>query len=205
MLLSKRPQPPQTQAASSTAAMVTFGILMVLIVCIAWGIARESRKVIQRLDIWSALMERIRRWQKYLCLFALLLLVVRAFEGIGGVLKLLGTVICWPILATSQKIRELLKRTYRQNPAIYRQSSGGMTREIPLFARAALLLVEERSREYLVGDLEEEYWTLIVPIRSRFEARCWWWRQILGILTAYLWKQLNRTLGRSAISKLRRQ
>jgi len=52
-------------------------------------------------------------------------------------------------------------------------------------------LVPKRSRVHIVGDLEEEYRTVIIPSQGRYRAWCWWWRQVFGVAGPYFWKRLR--------------
>lgn len=72
----------------------------------------------------------------------------------------------------------------------------------PRSAQFLLLLIPKRNREHLIGDLEEEYRTIVLPEYGRFWAGLWYWGQTLGAIGPYLWSGLKRVLGWAAIAKL---
>jgi hypothetical protein len=193
MKLSRSPsgQLSAQQTTSSAAGLIVAGLLVFLIILAASHVAKETHKAVKGLGLWALSLERTRKVGKYIYLFALLLLVVRAFKGIGGVVKVLAAVMCLPFIFAKNIWVEFLKRT------------PGRVRQNTTFVRIVFLFVEKRNREHLIGDLEEEYCAFIVPARSPFRARCWWWYQLMGIMIAYLWKRTRRMLDRTATPRLR--
>lgn len=75
---------------------------------------------------------------------------------------------------------------------------------MPSLERFVLLVVPIRSREHLIGDLEEEYRAEIAGNYGRFETRCWWLWQVLGVVRPYLWRRLRRWLGLDFTLRVRR-
>lgn len=73
---------------------------------------------------------------------------------------------------------------------------------VPRCARFVLLMIPKRSREHLIGDLEEEYWTVVLPEYGLFRARLWYWGQTVFIVSNYLWPLIKRILGMAAIWKV---
>jgi len=67
--------------------------------------------------------------------------------------------------------------------------------EPPSSAKFILLLIPRNYREHLVGDLEEEYTTIVVPEYGLRKARLWYWVQVLCSLLPLLWAQIRRMLG----------
>lgn len=65
----------------------------------------------------------------------------------------------------------------------------------PTTAKFILLLVPTRDREHLVGDLEEEYRTIVLPEYGVRMARFWYWWQVLGSVAPLFWSQLKRIAG----------
>jgi len=65
----------------------------------------------------------------------------------------------------------------------------------PRCARFLLLLVPKRNREYLLGDLEEEYLTIVLPEYGDRLARLWYWWQVAISIAPLLWTQIKRTAG----------
>jgi hypothetical protein len=63
-----------------------------------------------------------------------------------------------------------------------------------------LLIVPKRSREYLIGDLKEEYRT-----RNKKFARLWYCRQVINVIGHYWWTALRRLAGLDAILKIIRK
>lgn len=186
-------QPSAQQTSNSQTGLIVVGILVLLFILASARVVKETREAVKGLGLWASSLERTRKVGKYLYLFALLLFVVRAFKGIGGVLKVLVAVMCLPFIFAKNMLEEFLKRT------------PGTARQNATFVRIAFLFVEKENREHLIGDLEEEYCTFIVPARSPLRARCWWWYQLLGIMIAYLWKRMRRMLDRAAALRLRRR
>lgn len=72
-------------------------------------------------------------------------------------------------------------------------------------ASAFFVFVPKRSREHLMGDLEEEYRADIVPSRGWVRAWCWWWRQVLGIAGPYIWQRVTRVLRLEVVLRWRRR
>lgn len=65
--------------------------------------------------------------------------------------------------------------------------------EPPQSARFILLCLCPRStRETLLGDLEEEYRTLIIPKVGARKARMWYWYQVASSVVPLLWSKLIR-------------
>ena len=67
-----------------------------------------------------------------------------------------------------------------------------------------LLVVPARSREHLVGDLLDEYRTVVAERGPRY-ARRWWWRQVLGIVGPYIRKRIAHALGLEFARRWRRR
>jgi hypothetical protein len=65
----------------------------------------------------------------------------------------------------------------------------------PSSAKFLLLLVPRRYRENLIGDLEEEYATIVAPQFGLEKARLWYWWQVLASLTPLLWAEIKRFAG----------
>lgn len=72
----------------------------------------------------------------------------------------------------------------------------------PRFAQFALLLIPKRNRENLIGDLEEEYRTIVLPQYGHFLARCWYVEQVAIAIACYAWPTIKKILGLSFILKL---
>jgi hypothetical protein len=72
----------------------------------------------------------------------------------------------------------------------------------PQLAEFILFLIPKRSREYLIGDLEEEYRTKMLPEFGSFRANILYWEQTMVAIICYLWPVLKRLLGLVAVWKL---
>ena len=72
----------------------------------------------------------------------------------------------------------------------------------PKSAHFVLLLVPKKDREHLIGDLEEEYRTNILPEYGKFWARVWYWVQAIQAIGFYVWPFVKRVLGMAAIGKV---
>jgi hypothetical protein len=75
------------------------------------------------------------------------------------------------------------------------QGGAGQAAEVPRGARLLLLLSPKRFRESLVGDLEEEFYTIVLPRYGSRLARLWYWEQVACSLWPILWNLLKRAAG----------
>ena len=190
MRLSK-PSKSTDAECDSSKALIGLIVCVGLIVYAIWKVSSESRELLRGLRGWAALLERARRLGKYLYLVTLLLLVIRAFKGIGAAFQLFLAIICLPIASLLQRVRGV---PGHKGPEQHEETKAmRILGRAPHLPGIVLLLIEGRSREHLAGDLEEEYVTVIVPRRGHYYARCWWYGQILAILSIYLWGQAKRT------------
>jgi hypothetical protein len=79
----------------------------------------------------------------------------------------------------------------------------GDAHDIPLRPiEAVLRFIPERSREHLIGDLEEEYRTIILPQRGQKLAQCWYLYQVINIIRAYSCQRFRRLIGIEKVRKL---
>jgi hypothetical protein len=72
----------------------------------------------------------------------------------------------------------------------------------PRSVKFILLLVPKRNREHLIGDLEEEFQTIVLPQYGRFLARCWYFEQVMLAIGFYLWPTIKKILRLSVLYKL---
>src|SRR5262249_6058800 len=121
-----------------------------------------------------------------------------------GVFKILAAIICSPVVFLGSKFKQLLRRKGQTNTDVNDRTRNNAG-HIPRLARVIFFFVEKRSREHLVGDLEEEYWALIVQIRTPFQAWCWWCGEALCVAIAYCWKRIRRIVGLAAVVRMRRR
>lgn len=70
--------------------------------------------------------------------------------------------------------------------------SGKLANSPPKTAKFILLLVPKRHRENLIGDLEEEYSTIVLPEYGATRARRWYWWQVAISVGPLLWTQAKR-------------
>ena len=77
----------KTGESNSAARTVVFGISVLLVVFAAWAAAREAIKAIRQLGLWAAAVEGARLASRFIYLFAFLLVVVNAFKGVRGVVR----------------------------------------------------------------------------------------------------------------------
>ena len=75
----------------------------------------------------------------------------------------------------------------------------------PRIAEFALLMIPARSREDLLGCLEEEYRTVALPRHGRVRADFWYWSQTFFAVGRYLWPLIQKVLGLAVIWKLIRR
>jgi hypothetical protein len=71
----------------------------------------------------------------------------------------------------------------------------------PCVAVFFLLLAPKKYREHLLGDLEEEYRTVVLPRFGLRRARFWFWWQVCISLTPLVGQQLKRIAGLAMIWK----
>ena len=72
---------------------------------------------------------------------------------------------------------------------------GKLASSPPKAAKFVLLLVPRRYREHLVGDLEEEYTTIVLPEYGAKSARLWYWWQVITSIAPLLWQQAKEVAG----------
>jgi len=70
-----------------------------------------------------------------------------------------------------------------------------ITAEVPSSARLLLLVIPRKVRENLVGDLEEEFLTRVLPNYGLTLARKWYWQQVITSLCPIVWEQFKRVAG----------
>lgn len=75
-------------------------------------------------------------------------------------------------------------------------------RHVPRYAHFLLLLVPQKSREHLIGDLEEEYRTVVLPRYGTSLAVLWYWMQTMWVIGPYIWAGVQRAVGLEIIWKL---
>jgi hypothetical protein len=57
-----------------------------------------------------------------------------------------------------------------------------------------LLLIPRHNREHLVGDLEEEFATVVLPEYGERRARFWYWWKVITSIAPLAWAALRRIL-----------
>jgi len=72
----------------------------------------------------------------------------------------------------------------------------------PRAAQFILLMIPKRNREHLVGDLEEEFRTKVLPEWGPLGARFFYWEQTAVAVISYVWPLLKRLLGLAAVWKV---
>jgi hypothetical protein len=117
-----------------------------------------------------------------------------SLTAIFQVLCVLGNLI---LLTRQSKVKNILRKLESLDPAKIATSP-------PRAAKFMLLLVPKRHREHLIGDLEEEYITILLPEYGARKAQCWYWWQVAisvgpllraqikrGVAIAWLWKRVR--------------
>jgi hypothetical protein len=61
----------------------------------------------------------------------------------------------------------------------------------PTAAKFILLLIPKRHREHIIGDLEEEYTTIMLPEYGARKAQIWYWWQVAISIVPLLWAQIR--------------
>jgi len=100
------------------------------------------------------------------------------------ILSMLGVVL---VLTRPRQIENILFKLESTHPGEYPTSP-------PKVAKLILLLVPKRCRENLIGDLEEEYTTILLPEYGARRARAWYWWQVALSIGPLLWAQVKRGL-----------
>ena len=72
-------------------------------------------------------------------------------------------------------------------------------RKTPLIPKLLLLCVPKQSRECLIGDLEEEFRTILLPEYGWIIACLWYWEQAICSLIPILWEQVKCVAGIGAL------
>jgi hypothetical protein len=98
-------------------------------------------------------------------------------------------------------VREWQKQIDAKRNGLRNQITPQPTRP-PRSAQFVLLLIPKRNREHLVGDLEEEFHTVVLPQHGRFLARCWYFEQVMLAIGFHLWPTIKKILGLSVLYKL---
>ena len=84
------------------------------------------------------------------------------------------------------KVGSLLQRL---EAAVYSARRPGSP---PKAAKFILLLVPRRHREHLIGDLEEEYSTIVLPEYGTKKAQRWYWWHVAITVGPVMWAQIRR-------------
>jgi hypothetical protein len=71
---------------------------------------------------------------------------------------------------------------------------GNVATSPPAVAKFILLLIPERHREPLIGDLEEQYITTLLPEYGAKKARIWYWWQVVTSIGPLLWAPIERAI-----------
>jgi len=59
----------------------------------------------------------------------------------------------------------------------------------------ALAIISPKDHDPIMGDLEEEYQTVVRPSYGRKLGQCWYCWQLVRIIRAYLWQAFRRFIG----------
>lgn len=73
---------------------------------------------------------------------------------------------------------------------------------VPQTAEFLLLLIPQQDREYLIGDMEEEFTTIVLPRHGRKRACLWYWWHTMFSLFPYVRQFVKRLLGIAVILRL---
>lgn len=69
----------------------------------------------------------------------------------------------------------------------------------PKAATFILLLIPKRHREYLIGDMEEEYARIVLPQYGSARAKLWYWWHVVISIWPFLWVFVKRIVTIAAI------
>jgi hypothetical protein len=143
-----------------------------------------------------------RRWRYPLTLvtigIAVAFQVGMVFSGTkaGTPLSLVNDGLVFIALASVTSFVPLVRRVRRALRSLDSLvSAGELTAGPPKTAKFILLLVPKRYREHLVGDLEEEYLTIVLPEYGSQKARFWYWLQVVFSIAPIVWSRLKGIVG----------
>jgi hypothetical protein len=74
----------------------------------------------------------------------------------------------------------------------------------PRWARFIALMIPRQHREHLLGDLEEEFYTVLVPEFGNFTAKLWYWWQVLASVSSLFWSEVRNVLGTALFWRITR-
>jgi transcriptional regulator with XRE-family HTH domain len=74
----------------------------------------------------------------------------------------------------------------------------------PKAAKFLLLLVPGKNRDYLAGDLEERYRTILVPEFGVRKAQFWYWWHVFISLAPFVWEATKRLVSATFLWKITR-
>lgn len=119
--------------------------------------------------------------------------------------------VFWKVYAERRSVRARILRTLRRGSrqvgnSCFKSSrirlTGLINSRPPRMAHLLLLMIPKRCREHLIGDLEEEFRTILLPEHGWFWSCVWYWGQTIQALGFYVWPLLKRILGLAAIWKV---
>jgi hypothetical protein len=139
----------------------------------------------------------VNRRRKYLWLAAGALLVAAALRATAIVVKpryilfnqvSLGSALVAMVAAGA--FTWTLRKLLRSTQELTSREKGTLTP--PKAAKFVLLMIPKAHREHLVGDLEEEYATIVLPEYGEKRAQLWYWWQVTASIAPLIWSQLRR-------------
>lgn len=74
----------------------------------------------------------------------------------------------------------------------FKYSRVDAVKRAPAAAKFLLLLIPKKNREGLLGDLEEEYHTIVLPEYGLWAARRWYWWQVCISIGPLIWAKVKR-------------
>jgi hypothetical protein len=75
------------------------------------------------------------------------------------------------------------------------RTANGAVAKPPVSAQFLLLLLPKKYRENLVGDIDEEFSTVVLPRHGPRKARLWYWCQVIASIMPFVWAQIKRVAG----------
>ena len=73
-------------------------------------------------------------------------------------------------------------------------NSGSSIISPPKDAKFVLLMIPKRHREHMIGDLEEEYSSIVLPQYGVRYAQCWYWWHVAESFLPFLWAHVRRVM-----------
>lgn len=121
----------------------------------------------------------------------------------GGIAGFIGVLfIAFPIALLVVALIVATSRSTVRQAAPVRKGYPKPYWAIPRRAQYLLLLVPHKNREFILGDLEEEFRTILLPQYGLRKAQAYYWWHTFGSLAPFILRFFKRALGLAVILRL---